>query len=288
MSKRFILYNPLSSGGQCSAAASSLKAEYGDGAELRDITAIGDYGEFFSGLGAGDSVIVCGGDGTLHHFVNDMAGIDPACDIYFYAAGSGNDFLRDIGRSRKDGPVLINEYIRDLPVAIVNGEERRFLNGLGCGLDGYVCREFDRLKALKGHANYTAIALKALLFSFRPRSAVITVDGKEYRFDDVWLSATMFGRYFGSGMKVAPRQDRTALPRQVTVMIFHCPSRLKTLMTFPKFLQGSHEGSEGVVILTGTEVTVSYEQTATAQVDGETVSDVTGYCVKVKQPEKAL
>ena len=36
-------------------------------------------------------------------------------DVYYFATGSGNDFIYDLGGNKDDAPVLINEYIKDLP-----------------------------------------------------------------------------------------------------------------------------------------------------------------------------
>ena len=38
-----------------------------------------------------------GGDGTLNRFINDTIPLRTDCGIYYFATGSGNDFLADIG-----------------------------------------------------------------------------------------------------------------------------------------------------------------------------------------------
>ncbi len=54
----------------------------------------------------------------------------------------------------------------------------------------------------------TAIAIKGLLFHYRPTNAVITVDGVTHTYKKVWLVPTMNGRYYGGGMM--PPRTRTA------------------------------------------------------------------------------
>ena len=49
-----------------------------------------------SSLEGDDSIIICGGDGTLNRFVNAIYDLNTDKEILYYAAGSGNDFLRDI------------------------------------------------------------------------------------------------------------------------------------------------------------------------------------------------
>ena len=51
-------------------------------------------------LAEDDEVILCGGDGTLNIFVNDIKDMDVKNTIYYYASGSGNDFAKDIGHNK--------------------------------------------------------------------------------------------------------------------------------------------------------------------------------------------
>ena len=64
---------------------------------FRDITEIDDYGAIFRSLRDDDRVVIAGGDGTLNRFINDTAPLQIGCHIYYFATGSGNDFLADIG-----------------------------------------------------------------------------------------------------------------------------------------------------------------------------------------------
>lgn len=41
--------------------------------------------------------MIAGGDGTLNRLINDTAPLWTDCGIYYFATGSGNDFLADIG-----------------------------------------------------------------------------------------------------------------------------------------------------------------------------------------------
>ena len=59
------------------------------------MTLIRDYAAFFESLPYGTRVIISGGDGTLNRFINDTINLSLSHDIYYYASGSGNDFLRD-------------------------------------------------------------------------------------------------------------------------------------------------------------------------------------------------
>ena len=132
-----VLYNPRAGSGRGTQAAHKLKALLPDGKLLfRDITEIDDYGAFFRSLQDDDRVVIAGGDGTLNRYTAPLQ-ID--CNIYYFATGSGNDFLTDIGGKAGDAPRPINQYLQDLPSVYVGGKRRYFLNGVGYGIDGYCC-----------------------------------------------------------------------------------------------------------------------------------------------------
>lgn len=278
-----VLYNPLAGNGRGYEQALALRELYPQ-QELNfvDMTGIRDYTVFFEALPKEEPVIICGGDGTINHFINDSLDADLGRELLYYATGSGNDFLRDVGKNRDEGPFPINEYIKDLPVATINGKSYRFLNGIGYGIDGYCCEEGDRLRALSDKpVNYTAIAIKGLLFHYKPTDAEVTVDGVTRKYKSVWLAPTMNGRYYGGGMMPTPGQDRLEGKHEVSVMVFHGGGKLKTLMAFPSIFSGEHVKRRNMVeVYTGHDIEVKFSRPTPLQVDGETISGVTGYTVK--------
>ncbi|MGN0678405.1 MAG: diacylglycerol/lipid kinase family protein [Oscillospiraceae bacterium] len=276
-----VLYNPLSGNGTGRANAEKLNSIISDSIEFRDIRGV-DFKEFFEVTPADTKVIICGGDGTINRFVNSYEGEFPyEREVYYYPAGLGNDFVTDIG---DNGVILLNPYIEQLPVVCVNGKEYKVLNGVGFGIDGYCCEEGDRLHAIsKKKVNYTSIAIKGLLFKYKPVNAVVNVDGQEYTFRKVWLAPTMNGRYYGGGMCIAPNQDRLNAERTVSCVVMHGSGKLKTLMVFPSIFKGEHIRHTDIVkVLTGHEIEVTFDRPTALQIDGETISGVTHYSIKNK------
>ena len=190
MSVKYILYNPLSCNGKGTELAQKLTEIYKDD-ELKycNMTQISGYGTFFDSISPESDIVLCGGDGTLNRFINDSDGYPYENPLYYYGTGSGNDFLRDLGKEQGCEPVRINEYVRNLPIVTVNGKSSRFINAIGYGIDGYCCETGDELREKSDKPiNYTSIAVKGLLFHFRPANAVINVDGREYSYKKVWLA----------------------------------------------------------------------------------------------------
>ena len=285
-----VLYNPLANNGKAEAAAHALDTILTDG-EVRyvDVASMGSYYDFFVSCDDDCIVILTGGDGTLNHFVNETKGLRIKQKIYYYGAGSGNDFLNDLGLERGAEPFDIEKYIEDRPFVRIDGKEYSFINNVGFGLDGYVCEVGNRERKEKNKAiNYTAIALKALLFDFSPVHATVKIDGVTREYDRVWLAPSTNGRYFGGGMKIAPDQDRLAPDGKLTFIIAHDLSRARIATIFPEIFKGTHLRHEKYIKLVKCdEVTVRFDRPCAVQIDGETISGVTEYTAYSRNASKA-
>ena len=275
-----VLYNPFAGRINDTSFYDELKSALPDDEiEYYDLTKI-DYPEFFAGVKEGEGVIIAGGDGTLNRYINATDGMEITAPVYYYAAGNGNDFWTDIGRKTGDKPVELAPYIKDLPTVEVNGGKYKFINGVGYGIDGYCCEVGDRLKAADKKVNYAGIAIKGLLFHFKPSNAEVIADGVTYNFKKVWIAPTMNGRMYGGGMIPTPAQDRLNAKRTVSLCVFHGSGKLKTLMIFPSLFKGEHvKKVKHVKIISGKKITVRFDKPCALQIDGETVLNVTEYTV---------
>ena len=277
----YILYNPKSNNEN-----NDLNIIHG-AANLEDIGVAKiclldlDVAEFCKKLTEADRVMICGGDGTLHHFANNTYDIDFPCPVYALRSGTGNDFLNDLGQTDNENLVDIREHIKNLPLVEVNGQRRRFINGVGLGIDGRVCAEVEKAKKKTDKkVSYTPIAVKLLAYAFKRPNARVTVDGEVHEYTDLWMAGTMKGKYFGGGMMVAPQQDRTS--GKVSVMVMHGGSRIKTLAVFTKIFKGTHiKHTEMIDIFEGQEIEVDFDTPSDMQIDGETVRGVIRYVVRL-------
>ena len=279
----YLFYNPSARNGKAAEDLQLIKKTLdGQDVEIYAVTDIDDYVSVIDRIQPEDIVYIVGGDGTLNRFINDSTNLRILGDIFFYPAGTGNDFKHDVDPDNSLYRIRLNDYIRNLPTVTVSGVTYRFINGIGFGIDGYCCEEGDRQRAAGGQdINYSAIAVKGCLFGFKPYGADITVDGETRHYDKVWLAPTMFGRYYGGGMKIAPEQDRNNSQHTVTSVVIHGTGRLKTLIRFAKIFSGEHtKYTDMVDIRTGHEVRVVFDRPCALQIDGETVKNVTEYTVR--------
>ena len=257
MAKYVILYNSLSGNGKGLKAAEELKAKLqGDEVRFDDITKITDYGAYFEKTPEDEMIVICGGDGTLNHFMNDV---------------------RDkVG----EPPFVLNPYLKDLPEVTVKGKKYKVINGTAFGIPGYCCEEGDRIRQEKPgtEVNYTSIAIKGLLFKFKPVNATVIVDGLKRSYKKVWLTMTMNGRFIGGGMNATPDQKRLDPEHKSSTLIFYGSGKLKTLMIFPGIFKGEHvKHTDCVEVLQGHDVIVEFDKPCALQVDGETILGVTSY-----------
>ena len=286
MAKGYVICNPLAGNGKTMEDAMLLRTVMDDELEFLDMTRITNYDALIGGMEREDYLVLVGGDGTLNRFINATANMRIAQDILYLPAGSGNDFAKDMQKESPARPFSIREQLQNLPSVEVKGKTYRFLNGVGFGIDGYCCQVGDEIKKTPGKkVDYTGIAIKGLLFHFAPRNAKLTVDGREYTYEKVWIAPTMHGRYYGGGMIPTPGQDRTS--GKLSVMLFHGAGRIRTLCVFPSIFKGEHvKHTKMVAVHTGREITVEFDRPTPLQIDGETILNVLRYTARAAADRK--
>lgn len=276
-----IFYNPYSCGGNGLKIAKQIEKLMGDNTyTYYNILSKTPLNTLICALPESTNVIITGGDGTLNSFINQVNDVDSR-SFYFYASGSGNDFARDIGYKKHHKPILINEYIKSLPTANINGKNYKFINCVGSGMDGYCCAEVERLRKIsKRRGNYLLAAIKALLYAYKPCDAYVVADGKEYIFKNTWLVPTMNGRFFGGGFMAAPDQDRLNSNKTLSLVAMHSRNFFKIVTAFLLIMKGKHTKLKSMIkVIEGHEFSVKLSKSAFLQIDGETIPDVTEYTV---------
>ena len=278
----YVMFNHLSNNGEGENRADALFTTLGvsEGDEYKKIDLVGlNALDFFKKLTENDLVYFVGGDGTISRLANDLGDFEPPCPVLLIAGGTGNDFLKDVLENYpEEGYTDIRKFIRNLPTIRVNGEERKFINGIGFGIDGMCCEVADQQKAAgKKKINYTSLSINLMLFKYKcPNATVIIDDGRERTFEKVWLASAMNGRYYGGGMKEAPEQDR--MGDSLTCVIWHGSGKLKTLTTFPKIFEGKHvEKKDMITVIPAKKIKIKFDSPMAMQIDGDTVLNVTEY-----------
>jgi YegS/Rv2252/BmrU family lipid kinase len=221
--KTFLVVNPRSAGGHTGKRWAELSA--------RVNRSIGEFGHEFT-AGAMDAariarkaiddgyqcIVAVGGDGTINEVVNgffrDGKAINPNAALGVIPRGTGGDFRRSFGwdleldsalerlRTDKTEPfdVGLVEYINTEG----KPEQRYFANIASVGVSAVVANEVNTSsKALGGNMSFVWGTVKGM-FRFEPPTVRLRADGGEPWDVPINMVAVANGRYFGSGMCVAP------------------------------------------------------------------------------------
>lgn len=267
-----ILYNPISRNGAntkvVEKVVKKMKKKHEE-VHVKSLLEIKDKKEFVSNINPDTKIIVVGGDGTLNRIANEIRGVEKLPEVYLYKAGTGNDFRRSLKNKKK--LTRIDQYLQGLPQVKFKDSDLVFLNGIGLGFDALVCYTVEEHKKKKNKLNFFASVLKSLK-SFEPFDFEVEVDGVTRRFEDAWFVSIMNSKFFGGGMRIAPKADREKDTLEVVVISGIRKAKLAIL--FPLIYLGWHTGIKNVEIITGKEIKVNSDLPSLVQIDGEVYENI--------------
>lgn len=209
-------------------------------------------------LAGHELVVAVGGDGTLHEVVNGIMGSGSEARLGLIAQGTGGDFRRTLGIEHR-----LDRYLD----ALKTGRERRidvgrfrgagkdvhhFVNILSVGMGGLVDRYVSTAsRALGGTAAYFGASLRALATSRLGNVRVkVENEGKtEELLVRSYMIAVCNGRFFGSGMHVAPM---ASLDDGIFELVaLGATSKMAFALTSSSIYSGAHMRSASTVHLRG-------------------------------------
>ncbi len=217
-----------------------------------------------------DRLVAIGGDGTLHHAAQALAG--SGCALGVVPVGCGNDLAADLGSARDLREALrraVEAEPRPLDAGRAGG--RIFLTVAGIGFDGEVVKfANERARFLRGPLVYP-YSLVRTLFRFVPPLVRVEHDAGAFE-GRVTLVAVANTTRFGGGMRVAPgaRPDDGMLE---IVVVREMP-RGRLLRLAPLVYRGRHVRRPEVSVLRSRRVTVSADRPLLLQADGELIGTV--------------
>ena len=278
----YILYNGLSKSGKNKKILDELielvkkdNKEY----EMRNIIEINCH-EFLKTINDDDEAVIVGGDGTVHHVANQLKDHLPIKqNLYLFAAGTGNDFIRNINQPVKQ-LVRINDYLKDLPTVTVNGEDWSFVNGAGIGVDAMVCLGVNAGNS-ESKSVYTKVTLKSFL-TYKPCDMDVEIDGEMHHFKKCWVCVAMNGECQGGGLMFAPGAKVDVI--DVDFLCLHNCGRLKTFLIFAHLMAGGKhlKFKKNVFYKKAKDIKVVSSEELPFQKDGETIDNVKEIRVRVK------
>jgi diacylglycerol kinase (ATP) len=216
-----------------------------------------------------ERLLVAGGDGTMHHAAQGLAGTD--CALGVIPLGSGNDLAGTLG------------IPPDLEVAVeraLKGEIRRIdlarvgetycIGYAGVGFDSEVTRFANEMKILRGPLIYFYAVIHTLI-TFQPPRMKVVWDGGVFQGRVMFTVVNNLPR-FGGGMRIAPdaKIDDGLLD---LVIVSEMPKRL-LLSLFPKVYNGGHVGHPLCTIVRTRRAEITIDRKMTMYGGGEPLRPV--------------
>jgi diacylglycerol kinase (ATP) len=231
-----------------------------------------------------DSILVFGGDGTVHRHVSALVKL--RLPVLVVPAGSGNDFARALRiSSHSDSLVAWSRYtsgennvrLVDLGTIVQPGEAKStyFSCAAGVGLDGEIARRANALpRWLRAHGGY-ALSLLPALFKFKAFELKLSVaQGVPDEFclrshQPVLVALFANTPVYGGGMRVAPT---AALDDGMfNVCLIRDISKVKLLTVFPSVYLGKHLGIREVDYFVATGARIETDRPLDVYADGERI-----------------
>jgi YegS/Rv2252/BmrU family lipid kinase len=227
-----------------------------------------------------ETVVVIGGDGTLHLVINATVG--QACNLALLPAGTGNDFARQFKLSMTQWrQCVFHGYEQAVDVGIVNG--RYFINILGIGFSSHVVSSMQSQQK-RGQFSYL---WAGLLHLFHYRNINVRISSHSARSMMMLLIAN--GRYFAAGLECAPTANYHS--GKLVGMYFYGTSFLSRLITFFYMLFGQHIRLSSVVKVEDTQFVIN-SQGLDIEADGEIIGQTPAKisccpdAIRLKQPAR--
>lgn len=189
-----------------------------------------------------ETVVVCGGDGTINEVINGIAGTDTALGIV--PLGTANDFATNMGIKDVDGACDIIKQRQTKKIDLVRVNNDKFFGGTAClGFDAEVA-------AFASSRRLSPFLMHVLggfwkFFSYKPKTVELRFDGQKC-FGDILLVAFGNIRSYAKGMLITPEALFDDALLDICV-IKHMP-RWKVLSTFPTVYKGAHVNQDEVTL----------------------------------------
>lgn len=237
----------------------------------------------------GRSIIIVGGDGSLHEVANGILEAGRRVPLGIVAAGSGNDFAWNTLKLPHDPAEAIEKAFAgrlvDADAGIVNGEY--FVNSFSVGIDADIAVAagwMKKIPLMSGQRLYYGTTVKQLLFGYqRCPWLKFSIDGNEemdvattmHRYV---LMAVTNGPTYGAGFRINPTAEYDdGLLDICTITYTPLPRALKLL---PVVQRGEHAELPEVTFYRAKSVHIQSKNTVNIQMDGETTC-ATSYDAKI-------
>jgi len=250
-SRAKLFVNPIAGGGKCGKVYPAIERTLRRAGVACDVI-VSQYPGQITGMSSElaamgcQTVIACGGDGTVNELVNGIAGTETALGIV--PLGTANDFAVNMGLSKDIhvASTIIKER-QTRKIDLVRVQDNKFFAGTGCiGFDAEVAAFASGRRKEKSNP-FLLHVLGALLkfVSYRPKMVELRFNGRRY-FGKILLVAFGNVRSYARGMLITP--EAVADDALLDICVVRPMARWKLLSVFPSVYKGTHVNNKAVTV----------------------------------------
>jgi diacylglycerol kinase (ATP) len=228
--------------------------------------------------GGARTLVVVGGDGSVHETVNGLVGADGGAEVELAVLprGTGKDFVRSLRippdlraaiAVARDGRVRTVDVGRARFVASDgSGAEAYFANFAGAGISGAIARRANASSKAAGGRVSFLVATVAVFARWKSATVSADVDGTR-RAGQMFEVLAMNGDYAAGGMWVTPEAEPD--DGRLDVLLIGDVTKADFIRTFPKIYRGKHLAHPKIEVLRGGAVDVDSDVPLPIVLDGE-------------------
>lgn len=242
-----------------------------------------------------DYVILAGGDGSVNEGVNGYFAAESSSKekvvLGVLPAGSGNDFAKSL-KVENDLPQLLRliqtNSFKKIDVGLIKFmgvnatlDKRYFINISDIGIGGFVAKKISNSKKrFGGDFTYTKAVIQSF-FQYKKQS--VQLKSANCNWSGKMLSICMAnGKYFGSGMCIAP--DASLTDGEMQLVVIGDVKLTDYLKNLPKIKRGQKIQHNEVTYSFAKECEITSEEVCPIDMDGEYIG-TTPLNVKILKQE---
>ncbi|NBB77314.1 MAG: YegS/Rv2252/BmrU family lipid kinase [Bacteroidetes bacterium] len=214
-----------------------------------------------------DTVVACGGDGTVSKVVNGIA--KQPVNFGVLPVGSGNDFVKSLHLNRplpECMDILAYGATTQIDLIKIEGDKQGWCaNTIGLGLDGLANYYAHQISSGRGPMTYFRGAVKAI-FSFRGSRIQLLKDDSTQEQELLMVTACN-GKWEGGTFFVAPEADMQ--DGYMDLLIIEKIPVYKLIPYLIHFRKGPHKNMKGVRYSKAESIEIRSEKMLTVHSDGE-------------------
>jgi diacylglycerol kinase (ATP) len=224
------------------------------------------------------TLVVVGGDGSVHEVVNGLVRSGRAADVALAVIprGTGKDFARSVGIPQSTSAALAAARagrLREVDVGLArftapdgSRAEAYFANFAGAGISGAIARRANASsKAMGGRISFV-VATITVFARWRAVAMTAALEA-ERRSGPMFEVLVMNGAYTAGGMWAAP--DARPDDGLLDVVLIGDVTKADFVRTFPKIYRGRHLSHPKIELLRGAAVAVESRHPLPVVLDGE-------------------